>query len=259
MLIDPGKGNIRQVTKDDDFAFTLQSNGRDIPTVDIELGGVRLEGVLVDSGSTCNVIDRATWETLKEKKVKCVSRKSNRKLYSYGSNEPLATDEENQLRDFPECFEGVGKLKGFLAKLHVDTSVKPVAQKLRPPPYGLREKIEPKLKELVNCDIIEPVEGPTPWASPVVVVPKPSGDIRLCVNMRKAKEAIVRGRHPIPTVDEILYQLNGSKVFSKLDLKWGFHQFELEQQSRVITTFITHKGLYRYNRLMFGISSAPEL
>ena len=65
-------GNIRQVTKDDDFAFTLQSSGRDIPTVDNELGGVRLEGVLVDSGSTCNVIDRATWEELKEKKVKCV-------------------------------------------------------------------------------------------------------------------------------------------------------------------------------------------
>ena len=52
-------------------------------TVDIELGGVRLEGVLIDSSSTCNVIDRTTWETLKEKKVKYVSRKSNRKLYSY--------------------------------------------------------------------------------------------------------------------------------------------------------------------------------
>ena len=66
------KRNIRQVIKDDDFAFTLQCSGRDIPNVDIELGGVRLEGVLVDSGSTCNVIDRATWEELKEKKVKCV-------------------------------------------------------------------------------------------------------------------------------------------------------------------------------------------
>ena len=66
------KGNTRQVTKDDDFAFTLQSSGRDIPTVDNELGGVRLEGVLVDSGSTCNVIDRAKWGELREKKVKCV-------------------------------------------------------------------------------------------------------------------------------------------------------------------------------------------
>ena len=303
----PKKGNIHQVTKDDDFTFTLQSSGRDIPTIDIEFGGVRLEGVLVNSGSTCNVIDRATWEMLKEKKVKCISRKSKRKLYSYGSNEPLTTagefdtelrykgkrchvcfivveekarailsretseelailkleinaiKEETLLRDFPECFKGVGKLKGFQAKLHIDESVKPVAQKLRPPPYGLRDKIEQKLKELVDCDVIEPVEGPTPWVSPVVVVPKPSGDIRLCVDMRKANEAIVRERHPIPTVDDILYQLNGSKVFSKLDLKWGFHQIELDQQSRVITTFITHKGLYRYKRLMFGISSAPEL
>ena len=51
---------------------TLQSSGRDIPTVDNELGGVRLEGVLVDSGSSCNVIDRAKWEELREKKVKCV-------------------------------------------------------------------------------------------------------------------------------------------------------------------------------------------
>ena len=71
ILIDPRK---EIYAKDDDFAFTLQSSGRDIPIVDIELGGVRLGGVFVDSGSTCNVIDGATWETLKEKKVKCVSR-----------------------------------------------------------------------------------------------------------------------------------------------------------------------------------------
>ena len=74
--------------------------------------------------------------------------------------------------------------------------------------------------------------------------------------MRRANQAIVRERHPIPTVDDVL---NGSTVFSKLDLRWGFHQIELEEQSRKITTFITHKGLFRYKRLMFGISSAPEL
>ena len=130
---------------------------------------------------------------------------------------------------------------------------------MRPPPFGLREKIEQKLEELVNHDIIEPVEGPTPWVSPVVIVPKPSGDIRLCVDMRRANQAIVRERHPVPTVDDVLYQLNGSTIFSKLDLKWGFHQIMLEEQSRNITTFITHKGLFRYKRLMFGISSAPEL
>ena len=56
----------------------------------------------------------------------------------------------------------------------------------------------------------------------------------------------------------MLYDLNGATVFSKIDLKWGFHQIELEEDSRDKTTFVTHRGLYRYRRLMFGITSAPE-
>ncbi|KAK3743001.1 hypothetical protein QZH41_007219 [Actinostola sp. cb2023] len=119
--------------------------------------------------------------------------------------------------DFKECLEGVGKLKDFKAKLHVDETVKPVAQKQRPVPFGLREKVEMKLDELVNADIIEPVEGPTPWVSPVVVVPKTGGDIRLCVDMRKANEAIIRERHPIPTVDDVLYNINAPKIIESLD------------------------------------------
>ena len=76
--------------------------------------------------------------------------------------------------------------------------------------------------------------------------------------MRRANEAIERERHPIPTIEEVLHDLNGSTVFSKLDLKWSFHQVELETEWRRITTFITHRGLFQYRRLMFGITSAPE-
>ena len=115
------------------------------------------------------------------------------------------------------------------------------------------------MDDLLSKDIIEEVpDTPTSWISPLVVAPKPDGDIRVCVDMRRANEAIIRERHPIPTIEEVLYDLNGSTVFSKLDLKWGFHQVELEEESREITTFVTHRGLYRYKRLMFGISSAPE-
>ena len=122
----------------------------------------------------------------------------------------------------------------------------------------MRDKVSQQLKELESQDIIERVNDQTPWVSPVIVVPKQNGDIRLCVDMRQANAAIVRERHPIPTVDEILYNVNGSEIFSKLDLRSGYHQIELEESSREITTFVTHKGLYRYKRLMFGISSAPE-
>ncbi|XP_033760746.1 uncharacterized protein K02A2.6-like [Pecten maximus] len=83
--------------------------------------------------------------------------------------------------------------------------------------------------------------------------------MRLCVDMRQANTAIIRERHPIPTVDEVIHDLNQSTVFNKLDLKWAFHQIELSEASRPITTFVTHKGLYRYKRLMFGISCTPEM
>ena len=162
-------------------------------------------------------------------------------------------------QQFPEVFSGIGKLKSKQVTLHVDPKVKPVAQPLRRTPFNLQEKVEKKIQELLDCDIIEEVDGPTPWVNPVVIIPKADGDIRLCIDMRRANEAILRGRHPIPTVDELLHSMNGSKVFSKLDLKWGYHQLELSQESRQITTFVTHKGLYRYKRLLFGVSSASEL
>lgn len=162
---------------------------------------------------------------------------------------------------YSDCFKGVGKLKDFKLKLHINSNVEPVAQRMYRIPFKLTEKVEKKLDELESQDIIERVNDQTPWVSPVIVhvVPKPNyGDIRLCVDMRQANKAIIRERHPIPTVDEILYKMNGGEWFSKMDLRYGFHQLELEDSSREITTFVTHRGLYRYKRLMFGISSAPE-
>ena len=164
------------------------------------------------------------------------------------------------MRDkYKELFNGVGLLKDYELKFNVDTFVKPVAQPVRRIPFGVREKVEKKLDELLTCGIIEEVpEGPTSWVSPLVVVPKPDGDVRICVDMRRANQAIIRERQPIPTVEEVLQDLNGSTVFSRVDLKWGFHQILLAEESRHVTTFVTHRGLYRYTRLMFGVTSAPE-
>ena len=149
---------------------------------------------------------------------------------------------------YKHLFSGVGLLKGNELKLHVDESVKPVAQHVRRIPFGLREKVDVKLDELLELDIIEEVpEGPSGWISPLVVVPKSDGDVRVCVDMRRANEAIIRERHPIPTVEELLH-----------DFKWDFHQILLSEESHHITTFVTHRGLYRYKRLMFGVTSAPE-
>ena len=153
----------------------------------------------------------------------------------------------------------VGLLKGYELKLHIDESVKPVAQQVRRIPFGLREKVDAKLDELLELDIIEgSAGGAVRMDFAVGGGSKSGGDVRVCVDMRRANEAIVRERHPIPTVEELLHDLNGSTVFSKIDLKWGFHQILLSEESRHITTFVTHRGLYRYKRLMFGVTSAPE-
>ena len=159
---------------------------------------------------------------------------------------------------YPKPFQGTGKLKGFKLHLHVDPNVPPVVQKSRRVSFALRENVSSKIDELLRVDNIERLEGPTTWGSPVVVAPKPSEEIRLCVDMRRASEAIVRKRLPMPTVDEVLEELNGCTVFSKLDLCWGFHKIELHEDSKDITTFIIHEGVFRYKRLNFGVNIAPE-
>ena len=95
--------------------------------------------------------------------------------------------------------------------------------------------------------------------SPLVVIPKKDGDVRLCVEMRMPNKAIQRERHPMPTVDDLIHKLDGATVFTKLDLRAGYHQLSLAEKSRHITTFATHKGLHRYKKLNFVTNSASEI
>ena len=122
----------------------------------------------------------------------------------------------------------------------------------------MRKKVEDKLVELENADIIEKVDGPTPWISPIVTPPKPD-EIRLCVDMRGPNTVIKRERHITPTIEDVISDLNGACVFSKLDLNQGYHQIMLDESSRYITTLSTHVGLRRYKRLNFGICCASEI
>ncbi|MEW8545684.1 MAG: RNase H-like domain-containing protein, partial [Candidatus Thiodiazotropha sp.] len=170
----------------------------------------------------------------------------------------VSSETDTILRSFQDRFEGLGKLKDFQLRLYIDESVKPVAQPARRIPFKMQGQVDKKLIELEKLGVIEKVEGPTPWVSALVPIPKPNNDVRLCVDMRCANKAIQRERFPMPNVEETLEQMNGASVFSKLDLTQAFHQIELEESSRYITTFATNNSLYRYTRLFFGVNSAPE-
>ena len=145
--------------------------------------------------------------------------------------------------------------------LHINKDVKPIVSPTRRIPFAIREKVEAELERLQRLDIIEPAKGATPWVSPIVAFPKPNNPekIRLCVDMRLPNQAIERERHPQPTIDDLITDLNGARYFSKLDLNSAYHQLELDESSRYITTFTTHKGLFQYKRLNFGTSSASEI
>ena len=85
-----------------------------------------------------------------------------------------------------------------------------------------------------------------------------TGKVRICVDLKPLNQSVLREVHPLPKVDDTLAQLAGAKVFSKLDANSGFWQIPLSQSSRLLTTFITPVGRYCFNKLPFGISSAPE-
>ena len=155
----------------------------------------------------------------------------------------------------PDLFKGVGKLTDYSVHLHVNPHVQPVAQSHRIMPLHQHKAVELDLKRLESEDIIEKV------VSPILVVPKPNspGEIRICIDMRLPNQAIQRTRHITPTIDDFIIDLNGAAVFSKLDLRSGYHQLELDEKSRQITTFSTRVGNRRYKRVFFGINCASEL
>ena len=128
-------------------------------------------------------------------------------------------------------------------KLHINPNVKPLAQPIRRIPFSRRQKVNEKLGELEKLGVIEKVDTATSWINPLVAVEKPNGDVRICLDMRQANQAIQREKHPVPTVEETLQEMSTGKVFTKLDLNMAFHQIELSPESRDITTFAAPNGL----------------
>lgn len=148
---------------------------------------------------------------------------------------------------------------GIVVDIAIDPNVTPVAQRYRRMPIHVEDTVDSKLNELLNSDIIERVYRPSRWVSRLTLAMKNDGTARLCVDMREPNKAILRERHPLPTFDDICPSLDGSTVFSTVDVKNAFHQVEISEISRPITTFITKRGLMRFKRLNFGICNAPEL
>ena len=159
--------------------------------------------------------------------------------------------------EYPEVFEGEGTLPGIL-HLEIDETVPPVQLPTRRVPVAVKDKLRAELDRLVGLKILKPVDIPTDWISATVVTMKKSGGIRLCIDPKPLNKALKRNHYPLPTIDDILPDLSQARCFSVLDAKNGFWHVRLDEPSSMATTFGSPWGRYRWLRMPFGISPAPE-
>ena len=139
-----------------------------------------------------------------------------------------------------------------------DDAVPPVVHPPRRVPVALRNQIKEKLDEMVASDVITPVTEPTEWVSSMLVIAKPN-KLRICLDPRDLNKAISREHYQLPTVEDVATRLSQAKKFTVVDAKDGFWQKRHDTESSYKTTFNTPFGRYRWNRMPFGICSAPEV
>ena len=139
---------------------------------------------------------------------------------------------------------------------HVDTGDhRPIKQPVRRVPFVHRETIAKLVKEMEEVGVIKP--SSSPWASPVVLVPKKDGTTRFCIDYRKLNSMTKKDVYPLPRIDDILDTLGGARYFTSLDLASGYWQVSLDAESRTKSAFITHQGLHEFVRMPFGMYNAP--
>lgn len=169
----------------------------------------------------------------------------------------LLKQAEEIIKKHAKVFEGYGRLPGK-AKIEVDPAVTPSHQRPRRFPTAKRKALKESLEVMERDEIIVRQDEPTDWSSNILMVSR-GGKFRPCLDPIILNKAVKRPDRQFTTIDEILPELTKAKVFSTVDASKGFWQVELDDESSKLTTFSTPFGNYRWLRLPFGISSAPEI
>lgn len=158
----------------------------------------------------------------------------------------------------PEATGEFPSIPGWVFEFDIDESVMPSVKAYVNIPEAYRDRAVQRLREMEAQGIIERVTEAPEWVSGLSAVPKGNDDFRLVVNMTGPNKAIRRRFYKMPTLESIRARMAGARFFTKLDLTSAFHHIKLSERSMKLTTFLGPDGLYRFRRLNFGVSSAPE-
>ena len=134
----------------------------------------------------------------------------------------------------------------------------PFRHKLRPVPFARRQYLEQEVEKLLAIGAISEADpGACPYASRTVITPKKDGSMRMCVDYRDLNAQTEKDSFPLPRIDQVWPTLSRARYFASLDLLMGYHQVEVDPKDRAKTAFLTHRGLYVYNVMPFGLCNAP--
>ncbi|GJR61308.1 putative reverse transcriptase domain-containing protein [Tanacetum coccineum] len=219
-----------------------------------------IQGDNCDNGSKLNIISCTKTQKYIEKGCQVY-------LAQVASKKAEDKSEERRLEDvpivqefpevFPEDFLGLPPARQVEFQIDLVPDAAPVARA----PYRLApsemQELSTQLQELSDRGFIRP--SSSPWGAPVLFVKTKDGSFWMCIDYRKLNKLTVKNRYPLPRIDELFDQLQGSKVYSKVDLRSGYHQFRVREEDISKTTFRTRYGHYEFQVMPFGLTNTPAV
>ncbi|GJS96976.1 putative reverse transcriptase domain-containing protein [Tanacetum coccineum] len=165
------------------------------------------------------------------------------------------------VKEFPDVFledlPGLPPVRQVEFQIDLIPGAAPVART----PYRLApsemQELSNQLQELTDRGFIRP--STSPWGAPVLFVKKKDGSFRMCIDYRELNKLTIKNRYPLPRIDDLFDQLQGSSVYSKIDLRSGYHQLRVREEDIPNTAFRTRYGHYEFQVMPFGLTSAPAV